>query len=89
MRKVALMVVAVCALAILCSGCGTLSREVAYHEGVKEYAIKSGLLDEYDKYLEADPNLADTTKTIRKQSSEGLRALIAAEEAAIKEEEEE
>ena len=72
-------------LALLSSGCcGVLSREAAFLDGVKQYSIESGLLKEYDAYIDADPNLKATTKTIRKQSSAGLRALIAEEEKALK-----
>lgn len=81
MRKL----LAACVLALMCSGClKTLQREVAYHDGVKQYTIKSGMLDEYEAYLEADPSLGETTKKIRKATPAGLRALIAEEEKALK-----
>lgn len=64
--------------------CGTLSRETAYHDGVKQYAVSSGLLDEYEKYIDADPKLKDETKKIRKDTSKGFKALILQEEKALK-----
>ena len=94
MRKI----LSVCVLSLLCVGCcGVASREAAYHDGVKQYALESGLLDEYDKYIDADPRwiAKDTddsatkerkerTKKIRKQTPAGFRALIATEEEALK-----
>jgi hypothetical protein len=65
--------------------CGNTSREAAFHDGVKQYAVESGLLDEYDKYVDADPAIKDSTKVIRKNTSKGLRALIAEEQKALKE----
>ncbi len=87
-----------CVLALACGGCcGVASREVAYHDGVKQYALESGLLAEYDKYIDSDPRWivketddSDTkkrkerTKKIRKQTPAGFRALIATEEEALK-----
>jgi hypothetical protein len=63
--------------------CGSTSREAAYHDGVKQYALESGMLDEYEKYVDADPKLKDATKKIRKDTSKGLRALIAEEGKAL------
>jgi hypothetical protein len=76
--------------------CGTLSRETAYHEGVKDYTLGSGLLDQHEKYLDADPKLNardgddDATKErkanskrIRKTTVTEFRALIAEEEKAL------
>ena len=72
-------------LVLLLSGCcGILSREVAFHDGVKQYAIESGMLKEYEAYIDADPNLKESTKKIRKGTPAGLRALIAQEEEALK-----
>lgn len=72
-------------LALLATGCcGNLSREAAYHEGVKEYTLKSGLLDEYEAYVAADPKiLKDDTRKIRKGTAQDLRKLIAQEEASL------
>lgn len=81
MRKILIA----CSLALMCVGCcGVTSREVAYHDGVKQYALESGLLAEYDKYIDADPAIKASTKKIRKQTSAGFRALIATEEEALK-----
>ncbi len=72
-------------LALLSSGCcGVLSREAAFLDGVKQYTVKSGMLEEYEAYIDADPNLKETTKKIRKDTPIGLRALIAQEEEALK-----
>jgi len=64
--------------------CGTSSREAAFHDGVKQYTLASGMLDEYEKYVEADPVIKPETKKIRKDTAKGLRALIAQEEASLK-----
>jgi hypothetical protein len=64
--------------------CSTLSRETAYHDGVKQYAVESGLLAEYEKYVEADAALKPETKVIRKATATGFRALITEEEKALK-----
>lgn len=45
-------------------------------EGVDALANESGLLDEYDKYIDADDSIGDTTKEIRKGTSKKLRELI-------------
>jgi len=63
--------------------CGSLSREAAYHDGVKQYTIESGMASEYEAYIEADPKLKPETKKIRKDTAAGLRKLIATEEAAL------
>ena len=85
MRKVLSACVLVFVVAIL-TGCpaANLQRENAYHDGVKQYALESGLLEEYDKYIDADPSLKPNTKKIRKQTSAGFRALIATQEEALK-----
>jgi hypothetical protein len=64
--------------------CGTLSRETAFHDGVKQYAVESGMLAEYEAYVEADTKIKPETKVIRKGTSKGLRALIAEEGKALK-----
>lgn len=61
------------ASAVLLSGCGV---NEAFVSGVDEYANRSGLLDEYDRYIDADPKLSGDTKKIRKNTSRGLRRLI-------------
>lgn len=72
-------------LALCTAGCcGNLSREAAFHDGVKQYTIESGMLDEYEKYVDADPKLKPETKEIRKDTSKGLRKLIAQEGEALK-----
>ncbi len=69
-----------------CSGCrSNLSREGAYHDGVKQLVIESGLLDEYEGYLEADASIKEGTKKVRKGTATELRALIAEEDKALKE----
>lgn len=80
MRSLIMAVLALCMVGC----CGSFSRETAYHEGVKEYTLKSGLLDEYEAYVAADPKiLKDETRKIRKGTAQDLRKLIATEEAAL------
>lgn len=79
MRSLIIAVLALCAVGC----CGSASREAAYHDGVKQYTTSSGMLDEYEKYIDADPKLKDDTKKIRKDTSKGLRALIAQEEQSL------
>ena len=63
--------------------CGSLSREAAYHDGVKQYTIESGMTAEYEAYITADPKLKEETKKIRLGTAAGLKKLIATEEAAL------
>lgn len=63
--------------------CGNLSRESAYHDGVKQYTIESGMTAEYEAYIEADSKLKPETKKIRKDTAAGLKKLIATEEASL------
>jgi hypothetical protein len=79
MRGLIVVILALCATGC----CGAAPREVAFHDGVKQYVLTSGLADEYDKYIDADPKLKDDTKKIRKDTSKGLRALIAEEGKAL------
>lgn len=80
MRSLIIGVLALCA-----AGCGgNLSRESAYHDGVKQYTISSGMLDEYEKYVDADPKLKDQTKKIRKDTSKDFRKLIDQEDQSLK-----
>jgi len=71
-------------LALATGCCATGARESAYHDGVKQYAVESGLLDEYEKYIDADPVLKPQTKVIRKGTVKGFRALITEEEKSLK-----
>jgi hypothetical protein len=72
-------------LALLMVGCcGNLSRESAYHDGVKQYTIESGMVSEYEAYITADPKLKDDTKKIRLGTAAGLKKLIAQEEESLK-----
>ena len=64
--------------------CGSLSREAAYHDGVKQYAIESGMTAEYEAYVAADPKLKEETKKIRLGTATGLKKLIAQEEESLK-----
>lgn len=97
MRKV--FVAAVLAFS-LAGCCKNLSREGAYHDGVKQYAIESGLLDKYEGYLDADPRLnpqdgdddatlerKKNSKRIKKATPSEFRLLIAEEEKALDKEE--
>lgn len=84
MRKILSAILAT-AVAVAASGCcSVLSREAAFLDGVKQYSIESGLLSEYEKYVDADPSIKPETKTIRKNTASGLKALIAEEEKALK-----
>ncbi len=80
MKKMLLLL----ALALPSVGCGASAREIAFLDGVKQYTVASGMVDEYEKYVDADPVLKPDTKTIRKNTVKGLRALIAEEEKAVK-----
>lgn len=80
MRSLMVGILALCAVGC----CGNASREAAFHDGVEQYAVKSGMLDEYEKYVDADPKIKDETKKIRKDTSKGLRALIAQEGESLK-----
>jgi len=80
MRSLIIGVLSLCAV-----GCGgNLSRESAYHDGVKQYTIASGMTSEYEAYIEADPKLKPETKKIRKDTAAGLRKLIDQEEQSLK-----
>lgn len=68
-------------------GCSAnLSRESAYHDGVKQLTIESGMVKEYEGYVKNDPKLKDTSKKIRLATPQKLRDLIAEEEKALKKE---
>ncbi len=82
MRK-SLIAFAIIAITACTGCCSNLSREGAYHDGVKQLVIESGLLGEYEGYLEADASIKEGTKKIRKGTATELRALIAEEEKAL------
>lgn len=84
MRMFALAALALTLAASSIGCCGVSTREQAFHDGVKQYVLASGLVDEYDKYIDSDPKLKDDTKKLRKDTTKGLRALIAEEEKALK-----
>lgn len=71
--------------AVLCLGligcCGT--REAAFLDGVDQLVNKSGMMTEYQKYIENDPNLQPESKKIRKDTAERLKALIEEERKAL------
>ena len=59
------------------SGCALFeSPNKAFVAGVDAGVNSSGLLDEYDKYIDADPKLKDDSKKIRHQTAASLRKLI-------------
>lgn len=58
-------------------------RERAYVELVREYTEKSGLLQEYEAYVEKDPSLKAETKAIRKRTAQKLREATAVEKKAL------
>ena len=72
MKRIGLLAILLTVLVL--AGCGTLDQ--AFVDGVDKSAVKSGLLDEYEQYVENDPNLSDTTKVIRKNTAKELRDLI-------------
>ena len=43
---------------------------------IKFHMLTNGICAQYDAYIDADPNLRDTSKEIRKRSSEQIRKLI-------------
>lgn len=81
MKKIAFFFVVILVFGLV--GC-CAGREAAFADGVEQYAVKSGLLAEYDAYIDADPNLKSETKRIRKDTSAGLRRLIDEEKRAIR-----
>lgn len=48
----------------------------AFVTGVDAGLNSSGLLDEYDKYIDADPKLKDDSKKIRHETATKLRKLV-------------
>lgn len=84
MIKKLMVLVVILVPALVLGGCCS-AREAAFADGVDQYANKSGLLAEYDRYVENDPNLSSDTKKIRKGTSEGLRMLIEEEKRALEE----
>lgn len=79
MRSLIIAALALCAVGC----CGSASREAAYHDGVKQYTIASGMTSEYEAYVEADSKIQPETKKIRKDTAAGLRKLIAQEEQSL------
>lgn len=73
-----LMIVCVLVALLSLSGCALFeSPNTAFVTGVDAGLNGSGLLDEYDKYIDADPNLKSDSKKIRHQTAAQLRKLIA------------
>ena len=70
--------------ALMSVGCGSVNE--AFVNGVDAYANDSGMLNEYDRYVEADPTLDADSKRIKKDTSAGLRRLVAEEKAREKKE---
>ena len=69
----AVLVAAVGFAAATTTGCSVHEQFVtAMDEGLN----RSGLLDEYDAYVDADPKLKPETKKIRKETSALLRKLV-------------
>ena len=71
-RTLTILLFIVLALTLLPAAKCTPDR--VFVDGVENYTDK--ILPEYDKYLEEDKRLTETTKEIRLGSSAGLRALI-------------
>lgn len=76
--RLSLLVFFVVALCATTTGCGLFSKpDKAFIAGVDAGLNGSGLLDEYVKYVENDPNLKlPETKQIKKDTVAGLRKLI-------------
>jgi hypothetical protein len=59
------------------TGCCLFSKSSeSFVAGVDAGLNGSGLLDEYDKYVEADPKINPETKKIRHDTATGLRKLV-------------
>lgn len=56
------------------SGCGSVDK--AFLKGVETYTVDSGLLNEYDAYVDKDQALDESSKSLRKGTSGGLRKLL-------------
>lgn len=73
------------AAAVSLSACASnAARERAYVEAVEQYTERSGLLTEYEAYVEKDPALKPESKVIRKRTAEKLRQVTAVEKKALK-----
>ena len=84
MRTILALALAVLTL-VFTSGCGSTTREAAFHDAMDQGLLKSGLLDEYDRYVDKDASIIDPkTREIRKSTSAGLRKNLAEEKRALK-----
>ena len=72
MKRIGLLAILLTVLVL--AGCGTLDQ--TFVNAMDKGAVESGLLDEYEQYVENDPNLSDTTKVIRRNSAKELRTTI-------------
>lgn len=81
MRKVAAALV--CALALALGACAT-AREKAFHDAVEQLTVKSGMLSQYQKYVDDDPKLKAESKKIRRETADRLRAVLDEERRALK-----
>ena len=76
LRLVVLLFIAV-ALCATATGCALFHKpDAAFIAGVDAGVNQSGYLDEYEKYVDADPNLKPESKKIRHDTAAGLRKLI-------------
>jgi hypothetical protein len=67
------------------TGCALFANpQAAFVTGVDAGLNGSGLLDEYDKYLDADPKLDAESKKLRHGTSAGLRKLVKDAQASAK-----
>jgi hypothetical protein len=62
------------------------SPDEALVTGLEAQILESGLLDEYEAYIKADPQLKEGTKKIRLGTAAGVRELLKDARAAIKKE---
>lgn len=56
------------------TGCGTVDK--AFVRGVEAYSVESGMLEQYDQYVDKDSSLTPESKKIRKDTTAGFRKLI-------------
>lgn len=78
-----LILAALAAVALAGTACKAGPRERAFTEGVEALAVDSGLLKEYEGYVEKDPAIKEETKKLRKETSAKLKQLIDDQKRAI------
>ena len=80
-----ILALALALLSLFAAGCCSTVREAAFYDAMDQGLLKSGMLDEYDKYLDKDTSIIDPkTRELRKGTSAGLRKNLAEEKRALK-----